>query len=342
MTKKHINIPIFIPHLGCPNQCVFCNQRTISGVLDFDISLVSKTIDEALSTIDIETSDVEIAYFGGSFTGLEPSLMLELLIIAHSYVEKGLVQSIRLSTRPDYIDEKILDTLLSYGVKTVELGLQSSSDKVLEKCKRGHSFEDEERACRLITERGLDLVGQMMIGLPGSTLSDEIATAEFIVKSGACAARIYPTIVLEATELKSLCLADQYSPLSTEDAIFRSKEVAKIFAKNGVDIIRVGLCASENLSSDKTYFAGPNHSALGELVYGELYYDLIIEEMSKIEGETKGKNLIIEAPIGFSSKIIGQKRRNAKRLEELYGFSCIRVREKDGLLAYEIKIKILE
>lgn len=342
MTKKHINIPVFIPHLGCPNQCVFCNQRTISGVSSFDISSVSKTIDEALSTIDKNTSEVEIAYFGGSFTGLEPSLMLELLKIAHSYIEKGLVDSIRLSTRPDYIDEKILDSLIFYGVKTVELGLQSASDKVLERCKRGHSFKDEERACRLITERGLDLVGQMMIGLPDSDLSDEIATAEFIVKSGACAARIYPTVVLESTELKAFCLADEYSPLSIEDAIFRSKEAAKIFVKNGVDIIRVGLCASENLVSHETYFAGPNHSALGELVYGELYYDLIREEINQSKDETKGKNLIIEAPIGFSSKIIGQKRRNAKRLEELYGFSRIRVCEKNGLSAYEIKIKILE
>ncbi len=342
MTKKHINIPVFIPHLGCPNQCVFCNQRTISGVTEFDISSVSKTIEEALSTVDRETSEVEIAYFGGSFTGLLPSLMKELLEIAFSYIEKGSVDSIRLSTRPDYIDEKILDTLKRYGVKTIELGLQSASDRVLDRCKRGHGFASEMKACALIKEYGFDLVGQMMIGLPDATIEDEIRTAEFIVNSGARGARIYPTVVLNDTELKDFCVNKEYSPLTIEDAVFRSKEVAKIFVKNDVEIIRIGLCASENLVSDKTYFAGPNHSALGELVYGEIYYDLILEKISKENDDKKGKALIIEAPVGFSSKIIGQKRKNAKRLEENYGFSRVKVCEVDGLSAYEIKIKILE
>lgn len=342
MTKKHINIPVFIPHLGCPNQCVFCNQKTISGIAEFDISSVSKTIEDALSTIDTERSEVEIAYFGGSFTGLDPSLMTELLEIAHSYIEKGAVESIRLSTRPDYIDEKILDTLKKYGVKTVELGLQSASDNVLNRCRRGHGFTEEEKACSLIVKYGFDLVGQMMIGLPDATLDDEIKTAEFIVKSGATAARIYPTVVLNDTELKDFCICGEYSPLTLDDAVFRSKEVAKIFVKNGVEIIRIGLCASENLASEITYFAGPNHSALGELVYGEIYYDLISEKINEENGEKTGKTLVIEAPLGFSSKIIGQKKKNVKRLKEKYGFSRINVCEQSTLSAYEIKIKILE
>jgi len=202
MNKKHINIPVFIPHLGCPNQCVFCNQKTISGVMEFDPSQVDRIITEALSTIDISSSDVEIAFFGGSFTGIDYSLMCELLSIAYSYVKKGSVSSIRLSTRPDYIDDRILNTLKKYGVKTVELGLQSVSEKVLQTCKRGHTALDAEKACRLIREYGFELVGQMMIGLPGSSLEDEMNTAEFILRNGASGARIYPTVVLQQTELK--------------------------------------------------------------------------------------------------------------------------------------------
>ena len=339
MNKKHINIPVFIPHLGCPNQCVFCNQKTISGVQEFDVSQVDRIITETLSTVDLSCSYVEIAFFGGSFTGIEFSLMCELLSIAYSYVEKGEVSSIRLSTRPDYIDDKILSTLKMYGVKTIELGLQSTSENVLLSCKRGHTALDAQRACRLIREYGFELVGQMMIGLPNSSLEDELNTAEFILKNGATGARIYPTVVLQQTELKTMCLLGDYTPLTVEDAIMRSKEVAKFFIKNKVDIIRVGLCASENLHSEQTYFAGPNHSALGELVYGEVYYDLILEKLKSLpESELKGGTLNIEVPLGAKSKAIGQKRKNIIRLQELYGFSSVNVEENGFLSAYEIKI----
>ncbi len=339
MNKKHINIPVFIPHLGCPNQCVFCNQRTISGVDEFDASQLDKIISKSLSTIDLSSSDVEIAFFGGSFTGIDFSLMCELLSTAYGYVEKGDVSSIRLSTRPDYIDDKILTTLKAYGVKTIELGLQSTDERVLESCRRGHTSLDAERACRLICEYGFELVGQMMIGLPDSTLADEIKTAEFIIQNGAIGARIYPTVVLQHTELKDMCLSRSYTPLSLDDAIMRSKEVAKLFIRNNIDIIRIGLCASENLLSEDTYFAGPNHSALGELVYGEIYYDFILEELkASKECDTKNKKLTIEAPLNAKSKVIGQKRKNIIRLQELYGFSSVNVEENESLSAYEIKI----
>ena len=339
MNKRHINIPVFIPHLGCPNQCVFCNQRTISGVDEFDASQLDRIISESLSTIDLSCSDIEIAFFGGSFTGIDFSLMCELLSTAYEYVEKGYVSSIRLSTRPDYIDEKILSTLKKYGVKTIELGLQSTSDGVLQSCKRGHTAQDAERACRLIREYGFELVGQMMIGLPNSTLSDEMKTAEFILRNGANGARIYPTVVLQQTELKDMCICGSYTPLTLEDAIMRSKEVAKLFIKNNIDIIRIGLCASENLLSEDTYFAGPNHSALGELVYGELYYDFILEKLKSSKGhDTKNRKLNIEAPLNAKSKVIGQKRKNIIRLQELYGFSSVNIEENESLSAYEIKI----
>jgi histone acetyltransferase (RNA polymerase elongator complex component) len=160
--KKHKNIPIFIPHLGCPNQCVFCNQRTISGHFGFDITTLRSTIDEALSTISADT-ETEIAFFGGSFTGIDRELMINLLSIANEYIDRGKVNSIRCSTRPDYINDEILDILKKYRVKTIELGLQGISEGVLSITKRGHSFLDEEKACTMIVERGFNLIGQMMI-----------------------------------------------------------------------------------------------------------------------------------------------------------------------------------
>ena len=148
---RHVNIPVFIPHLGCPNQCVFCNQRKISGVKEFSIDEVKDIIDRALTTVSVD-DEVEIAFFGGSFTGIERDTMISLLEIAHSYIELGRVKSIRCSTRPDYINEEVLSILKRYGVKTIELGLQSSSDKVLEITKRGHCFEAEEKSCAMIVE----------------------------------------------------------------------------------------------------------------------------------------------------------------------------------------------
>ena len=213
---RHINIPVFIPHLGCPNQCVFCNQRTISGVREFDPNSVRDIIDEALSTVTRDDF-VEIAFFGGSFTGIDRELMISLLDIAYSYVCDGRVTSIRCSTRPDYIDEEIIGILKKYRVCVVELGLQSTSDRVLEITKRNHSFADEARACKLIAESELKLVGQMMVGLPFGTEENERKTALDICRMGADGARIYPTVVFEETALEGLMRNGAYLPLTTEE-----------------------------------------------------------------------------------------------------------------------------
>ena len=305
---RHINIPVFIPHLGCPNQCVFCNQRTISGVKKFDVASVKSIIDTALSTVS-EDDYAEIAFFGGSFTGIERSLMIELLEIANFYVKAGKVKSIRCSTRPDYIDEEIIEILKKYQVRVVELGLQTISDEVLLKTKRNHTSEDERRACALITRAGITLVGQMMIGLPGATPEDEIKTAEFIVSMGALAARVYPTVVFHETELCDMAKDGRYTPLSLAEAISRTAEVVKIFRSAGVKVIRVGLHASENLASEQTYFAGPNHAALGELVENKIYFDKIVTEAKKLSLSSDTVIDII-VPKGALSKAVGQKKQN--------------------------------
>ena len=336
--KGHINIPIFIPHLGCPNQCVFCNQRTITGVDSFEPSSVKKIIDTALSTVDANV-EAEIAFFGGSFTGIDYSLMCELLEIAHAYVVDGRVSSIRCSTRPDYINEKILKTLKRYGVRTVELGLQSCDDGVLSTAKRGHSFEDERRAASLIREYGLMLVGQMMIGLPGSTEETERRTAEFIADCGAVAARIYPTVVFYGTELCDMAKQGRYLPLSDEDAVKRTEKVLRIFLQRGVEVIRIGLCASENLSGASSYYAGPNHSALGELVENEYYYNEIKNKiLNMYNGDKIHGRIVVSVAKGALSKAIGQRKRNKLRLSREFS-PDVRFTESGKLYGYEISVE---
>ena len=193
--KSHRNIPIFVPHLGCPNMCVFCNQKKISGHEKADFSSVKDEIEKALETVPADC-EVQIAFFGGSFTGIDREDMIYLLETAKEFIDRGRVDSIRLSTRPDYIDEEILDILLKYKVKTIELGIQSMDDGVLLKSGRGHTAKDTERACALINSYGFELVGQMMTALPGSAPEKEIYTAKRICEMGAKGARIYPTVVV--------------------------------------------------------------------------------------------------------------------------------------------------
>ncbi len=335
--KRHANIPVFIPHLGCPNMCVFCNQRTISGTKEFDADSVIPIIENALSTLDVGI-EAEIAFFGGSFTGIPEELMERLLKIAYSYVSSGRVRGIRCSTRPDYINEQVLKTLKKYGVRVIELGLQSVDESVLSATKRGHSFEDERRACKLITEGGFTLVGQMMIGLPNSTPETELETADFIISCGASAARIYPTVVFRDTELCRMSEEGKYSPLSEADAVARAASVILKFIKAGVDVIRIGLCASENLASPDTYYAGPNHPALGELVLNEVYKRLICEAADAV---TIPENAVlhITVPLGALSKAIGQKRKNKDFIILRYALSDVIFSESSELMPYEIAVK---
>lgn len=337
---RHINIPIFIPHLGCPNNCVFCNQRSISGHGDFDISSVRDEIERAVSTVDYSSSEVEIAFFGGSFTGIDRNDMVYLLSLAKEYIDKGKAQSVRLSTRPDYISEEILDILEEYCVTDIELGLQSMDDKVLEASRRGHTSKQAEDACKMIKKRKFNLVGQMMIGLPQSTLESEVATAEKIVEL--CdKARIYPTVVFEDTELCEMMRCGVYKPLTLPDAVKRSEAALNVFLKAGKQVIRIGLCASDNLSDPEKAVDGANHSALGELVYGEHYMRLIREYIKEQDISVEGKDILIKVPHGEVSKVIGQKKANKLRLIDEYKVRSVKVTEDDILSDMSVRIDIL-
>ena len=342
---KHRNIPIFIPHLGCPNMCVFCNQRSISGKQSFKKESVIGEIEAALATLPLD-AETEIAYFGGSFTGIDRSLMIYLLDLARKYVTfpregQARVSGIRFSTRPDYINEEIMGILAEYPITTVELGLQSMDDKVLRLSNRGHSAIDAENACKLIKSAGYSLVGQMMIGLPGGNLENEVATAKKICEMGADGARIYPTVTFYDTELAHMAERGEYEMLSLEDAIFRSKEVLKVFNSAGVECIRIGLCASDNLSDGEKVMGGANHPALGELVMGELYYDEMREFFIKVSrgASIVGKNIKLLVPTGRLSMAIGQKGRNRDRLLREFGMKSLKISETChalGLTMYEI------
>ena len=210
--------------MGCPHACVFCNQKTISGHDKPDFSKVKDEIEKALGSVDLARQEAQIAFFGGSFTGIEREDMVFLLSAAKEFIDDGRVGSIRISTRPDYIDGEIIGILKKYGVKSVELGIQSISDSVLRVCERGHDAATSVMAGKMIVDAGLELVGQMMTGLPSATEEDEIKTAEAIVNMGASAARIYPTVVFKGTELARMAERGEYTPLSREEAIERSEK----------------------------------------------------------------------------------------------------------------------
>ncbi len=339
---KHKNVPVFIPHVGCPNDCVFCNQRRISGKMSFDIHAVRDELENELSTVDSEATDAEIAFFGGSFTGIDRGDMLYLLGLAKEHVDAGKVRAIRLSTRPDYIDGEILDILASHGVTDIELGLQSMCDEVLAASKRGHTAECARAACRLIKSRGFNLVGQMMIGLPKSTLADEIATAREIVSLGCDAARIYPTVVFRDTELAYMLACGEYTPLTTEDAIERSAAVLEIFIKNNVPVIRLGLCAADNLFEEGTMVGGAYHSAFGEMVYSELYYKKIREYIAEnsLADRMRNRDVAVYVPRGEVSKAAGQKRANKTRICAEYGARSVKIIERANLEKYSVRVEV--
>ena len=247
--KKQYIIPIFVPHLGCPNDCVFCNQKSISGqTKQVTREDVKKTIENHLKYVK-ENSIVEVAFFGGSFTGIEKEKQIELLSTAYEYIKNKKVQSIRISTRPDYINRDILKTLKKYKVKTIELGVQSANDYILKKAERGHTFEDVKKASKMIRFYGFNLGHQMMVGLPESTHLDEINTAKQLIKLKPKMVRIYPVLVIKGTKLEKDYNEGKYKALTVVQAVETCKELVKLFVKKKIEVIRIGLQPTDVISS---------------------------------------------------------------------------------------------
>ncbi len=314
---RRYNIPLFIPHEGCGHDCVFCNQKKITGVqTSVTPEQAYHEISNYLRTIKTDDCHIEIAYFGGSFTGLSLELQREFLAVAASFDDER-IKGIRLSTRPDYINEDILRQCVEFGVKTIELGVQSANDDVLLKNRRGHTFSDVVSAADMIKSAGIDLGLQMMVGMYGSDPDMDIETCKKIIALQPTCTRIYPTLVLKGTYLEKLYNMGEYMPYTTEQAIEVSKECLISFRKNNIDVIRIGLYPGEDLRSEGNIVAGPFHSAFGELVENRVYRDRI--EADIIEKGLKNCEYIVEAPIGETSKIIGQRACNRKYFIEKYG-----------------------
>ena len=335
--KKHVNIPIFIPHYGCPNDCVFCNQKKITGKPCYDKDTVIAEISQALSTVSKDSTEIELAFFGGSFTAIPENEMLGLLSISDIFLSGGQIGSVRLSTRPDAINSRILQILACHGVKTIELGLQSFSDTVLSASKRGHSSYQSEQACRLIKASGFTLIGQMMVGLPSSTAEDEIYTAKRICELGCDGARIYPTVVFPDTELERMKKRGEYIHLTVEEAINRSAEVFSVFADNGVPVIRIGLCANETLTQES--YQGNYHPSIGELIINKYYLTKMKSVLSN-KGILNGKTACFTVAKGKISQAVGQKRVNVLALKNEFDLKDVIINESDTLRAYMLTLDI--
>ncbi len=286
MGKRHYIIPIFVTHEGCPHECVFCNQNSITGKSK---TVTPREADEIitkyLKTIENKNAIIEISFYGGTFTAINKQKQKDLLAIAKKYKDSGQVNKIHLSTRPDYIDDEILTYLKNYKVDIIELGVQSLDEEVLKRSGRGHTGKDVAMASKLIKSYGFVLGHQIMLGLPGDTPEKSIKTAEQSVSMGAEIARIYPTLVIKDTPLEKMLHCNKYKPYTLEETIAISKKIYKIFADNGIKIIRIGLQPTEEISEGYDLIEGPFHPAIRELVEGSLINDMIYDAVCDFKEE---------------------------------------------------------
>lgn len=314
--KKYI-IPYFVPHIGCPVGCVFCNQNEITGV-ESDLEPLGTVVNRYLSYFS-ERREVELAFYGGSFTAINEKLRLKLLREGKDLIDKGLISSIRISTRPDAIDTNILQELQYHGVKVIELGVQSLDPEVLKLSNRGHNVECVYESCDLIKSHGFTLGLQQMLALPGDTLEKSIYTAREFVKLSPEIVRIYPTLVVKNTKLEQMYQDKTYAPLTLDEGVRWAKEVLRIYNENGVNVIRVGLQPTDNINYGGDLVAGPFHPAFRQLVEESIILDYFIKignlNEDNIEIVANGKNI---------SYIVGLKGKNKEKLKEILSVKNIK------------------
>mgnify|MGYP000883356047 FL=1 len=342
--KKQYIIPIFVPHLGCPNDCIFCNQKSISGQKsNMTKEKAKEIIENYLKSIDKENAQIEIAFFGGSFTAIEEERQEELLQVASEFVKSGQVSSIRVSTRPDAIDKNILKRLKKYKVKTIELSVQSSNNYILKRINRGHTFEDVKRAAKLIRWNGFRLGVQMMVGLPESTTIDEINTAKELIKLKPKMVRIYPVLVIKNTPLEKELEKGTYKPLTVVQAVEVCKEIVRLFHDKNIDIIRIGLQPTDEISepgSEKSeVVAGPYHPAFRQLVESAMWYDAIVGKIKRLNVKVKEVEVTVN-PVD-ANNVIGHKKENVKNLKELYDVNLV-LKQDPKMKQGKSKIEITE
>jgi len=309
-------IPIFIPHRGCPHDCMFCNQQKISGYDRNNAAsvAVAETIDEWLERNE-DRNEVQVAFFGGSFTCLPVGEQVELLSAVQPYIEQDKVNTIRLSTRPDCIDRSVCNLLKEYNVGVVEIGAQSFSDTVLQQSLRGHTAEQSRNAFRLLKDSGMQVGLQLMPGLPGETSGSFLHGIDEVIALRPDFVRLYPVLVVQDSGLEKLYHAHRYRPLSLNKAIVLTARCYEKLNQAGVRVIRMGLQPSASLV--QSVVAGPYHPAFGELVHSRIWLKKIRARLGFLLPK---QTLLIHISHRDMSAVVGMKKQNIKRLEEL-GFS---------------------
>lgn len=337
--KKHAIIPIFIPHLGCPNDCVFCNQRKITARTEVPSEDdVRMTIEEWLTTLKPEETEIEIAFYGGSFTGLPIDEQSSYLSVAKEYLDAGIITGIHLSTRPDYISAEILDNLKAHGVTTIELGVQSFDDSVLAASNRGHDSSVVYKACDLIKSYGFRLGIQLMIGLPGDTLETCLYSAKETAKLRPDLARLYPTIVLDDTELLSMYERGAYQALTREEAVLRTKEMYKILDETGIYIMRVGLKSTDIIGDGGAINGGTYHPAFRQLVESAIIRDKLEPQLLNLASSGAARVNVFTNSAWFSN-LIGNNKENKVYFAEKFPSLSIRYGVDNSLKDGEVKAR---
>ena len=321
MSARECVIPVFVPHLGCPHQCVFCDQRRISGSAE---SASAETVRQAISSaaaLPRSGAKRQLAFYGGSFTAVPSALQEELLAVAAEAIARGELDAIRLSTRPDAIDDEVLARLRRFGVETVELGAQSMDDEVLRLSGRGHTAADVERAAAAIKAAGFRLILQMMTGLVGDSDEKDLATARRLIALRPEGVRIYPTVIVRGTPLWELWKRGEYREHTVEDAVRVCAKLLPLFEEAGIPVIRLGLNPTEELSGGEAA-GGAYHSALGELVKSRL---MLEKARALLKDVPPGSRVRLGAAERSLSQAIGQKKENLLRLREECGLEDVKV-----------------
>lgn len=335
MSKKEYIIPIFIPFLGCPHDCAFCNQVKITNYKDnINKENTIRQINQYLSYFPKNENLKEIAFFGGSFTGLDEKVMISYLEIALNYKKKGIIDRIRLSTRPDYINNSILDILKKYEVDVIELGIQSLDNEILNANERGHSKEDSIMASKLIKDYGFKLGHQIMPGLYKDSFDKAIKTGLESIKMNPDMVRIYPTLVIKDTKLEKLYKEGLYKPLSLDEAIEISSRLYMIYSYKKIPVIRIGLQPTENINEKKDVVAGPFHPSIRQLVETNIHKIYLEELINKYRLKNKIKIHISNREISI---IAGNKKANKNYFYKKYGLIINFENDENNFIEYEDK-----
>lgn len=321
MSAREQIIPVFVPHLGCPHQCVFCDQRRISGSTRGVTAETVKNAIKAAAALPRCGAKRQLAFYGGSFTAIPLALQEELLAAGAEAIARGEIDAIRLSTRPDAVDGEVLERLKRFGVETVELGAQSMDDGVLRLSGRGHTARDVERAAAAVKAAGFRLILQMMTGLPGSSDEKDLETARRLLALRPDGVRIYPTVIVRGTELWDRWQRGEYREHTVEDAVRVCARLLPLFESAGVPVIRLGLNPTEELSAGEAA-GGAYHPALGELVKSRVMYD---KARLLLEGTPPGSRVTLAAAESMLSQTIGQRKENLRRLKDEFALNELKI-----------------